>query len=198
MQPRVGLPSGLGLDVIALAAPQAFPGVPIWLWQVLFLIGLFLILWSIGQWAVVSFHWDAFFSPSTRLPIKELYILAQKSGWDFSPKSIELLDLCEGIRQAAADGIIPTWGRQDKNKVFPEMSRQLPLIAIPKEHWIDYELDPLSVEYSKENFNVIILNPYTRTTSHRDIHVGARAAKLWLRRGANQFKGLNAARDRSK
>lgn len=133
-------------------------------------------------------------APEPRTPILEIFGLAESVyDWDFtSNSSLEILDFIYGLRQAGADGAITFWGKTNRNS-YENLTRDELLIRIPKDHWVDYELDFSRARAEGDNFYFWTLNKRAlrdiKVGGFADVHVDRDAAVQWLRDTANRYKG---------
>jgi hypothetical protein len=130
-----------------------------------------------------------------RMPLLELRDLAVGQGWQFrGPHTLDGPDLLEGLRQTALDGRISVWGRPSRNE-FTDLNKTEPLVAIPPDHWRDFNIDWHSVIVGETNFDTRTENPRDSSTPiHRrgcfiDLHVDREIAVAWLKEEAPAYKG---------
>ena len=183
----IAAPIGLGITLMSTFAPDSIPPA----YHVYgFYLGLLLVVFGVagGGWQLWK-NRIAKAPEQPRIPIKEFINQAEKSGWNL--QTLEILDLGRAVRQAATDGILRLWGRQNINWVSSLRELQ-PLQEIPKEHWLKYELIMLDAMNAKQNAD-------TKTHSYDlgaggergafiDIHIDAKTAIPWLKRGAQEHK----------
>jgi len=131
-------------------------------------------------------------SAPSRINLKDFLSRAHVVGWDISGKTnAEIMDLLQGVRQAALDGTIRMWGRRNRNRA-EMLARREPLIEIDRNHWADYEIDTFSVMASQDNFGTASYNKRARSPrdgGFLDLHLDALAAEIWLNGSAAAYKG---------
>lgn len=130
---------------------------------------------------------------TARKPLLEFIADARRAGWDTSGKTnAHIMDLLDGLRQAALDGAVAMFGRPNRN-MFPQLTKNEPLNEISREHWKDYMVDVATVMGASDNFDTVTYN--LRAAGDRlvggfvDIHLGAASACAWLRDHAGEWRG---------
>jgi len=127
-----------------------------------------------------------------RIPVLMLRDAAGMHGWDFGDGSLEGQDLSDGLRQAAADGLVSVWGRP---RTGNSVASSAPLQIIDPAHWVDYRISDVPLSSTTDNslvFTYALRDP-PRRGGYVDIHVDRPQALKWLRTGALAFKGRNEA-----
>ena len=131
-------------------------------------------------------------SAPSRIELKYFIVRAGAAGWDISGQTnIQIMELLQGVRQAALDGVIRTWGRRNRNKA-EQLNRLEPLLEIERIHWAEYEIDVHSVITSEDNFGTTSSNKRAsdpRDGGFLDLHVESLKAELWLKGPAERYKG---------
>jgi len=124
-----------------------------------------------------------------RAPLKQIVARSGELGWDVTGKTnIEIMTLLSGFRQAALDGDVRMWGRQDRNSA-ESLKRKEPLVEIERSHWKDFEIDVRSVLSSAENLETRSYNIRAqRDAGFIDLHLDALAAELWLLGAGQKYK----------
>lgn len=127
-----------------------------------------------------------------RIPIREFWEEAPKYGWQFTQESLDILELCHGIKQACLDGEIEMWGRPDRN-LFPSLTRDELLVKIPPEHWKDYKINvgvfrnPAAVDLDYKSYSLRV--PEADRQGYADLHVAKGSALRWLKTSAAKYRG---------
>ena len=185
---------GVAVGVAGASAPLYLPGIPPWVWGIVFWAGIATIIGALvwGVWPhlkfiVVPLTWSA---RQERIPLITLRDLMAQKGWDFkTDTSLHILDFCDALRQGGLDGSIPFWGRPDRN-IFDDLTRHEPLHEILNNHWENFEIDPIGFHETNDNFDV---RTYCITESSQkgyvDIHTEKRLALRWLKQNESNFKG---------
>lgn len=146
----------------------------------------------LNRWLPVPYlSWG---SPLDRVPLIAIRDRAAANhGWDFlGEKSLHILEFVMGLRQAGLDGQVQFWGRPIKSGLsgFLNMVEHEPLEAILKEHWRDFQIEPMSLGMADKNIST---KSYTQKNDFdkgfADLHVSQRDALKWLRTTADSFKG---------
>ncbi|MBN9062353.1 MAG: hypothetical protein BGP06_05815 [Rhizobiales bacterium 65-9] len=126
---------------------------------------------------------------SQRMPLLEFVKRAGRSGWDVSGRSIEIMDLLQGLRKACAAGMVRTWGRPISPN--PELMRTELHRPIPDNHWRSFEFDVDTIVGRADNFETKSCN-LRQSDRHNggyiDIYVDQQAALDWLDAGATEFR----------
>lgn len=129
-----------------------------------------------------------------REPLLEFLRKAECEGWDISGKTnTHIVDLLEGLAQAALDGDISFWGRHNRNASRKLIERER-LVEIERAHWVEYVIDITSVINAPENLATRTSNWHAAGERHRggyvDLHLDGLKGVLWLRGpGMAQWKG---------
>ena len=185
---------GIAVGVVGASAPLYLPGTAPWIWGIVFWAGIATIIgavvWGVGSYlkfTVVPLTWSA---QQERIPLIMLRDLIAEKGWDFKTEtSLHILDFCDALRQGGLDGSIPFWGRRDQN-IFDYLTRNEPLHPIRTDHWENFEIDPISLHKTADNFDVrTYCLRETSQKGHVDIHTEKRLALRWLKQNERNFKG---------
>lgn len=125
---------------------------------------------------------------SHMIAVKEFLAAAEKRGWSFGSKSVDVNKLQVGLREAAANGRVQIYGR--KNTLVPSITRNEPRVAIPPELWKTHWLILLAVlpPMNGENFDTAAQAP-AQKPAYVDIHFGAEVLE-WLKRDAEQYRNV--------
>lgn len=188
---------------------------PPWLNLLLLFAGLFLIWWDLKRSRQLAL------SPATaqrsgsaishtnptfrigRIGVLDFAKRVEQAGWRiFGTHDLEGVDLLEGLRQAAIDGDIPFWGRQNRYSNRTLIDGE-PLTPISAEHWREYQFDWTSV--LKDSSNTDTHTYRMHSTENRtaggyvDVHLDGDAAAAWLQSpAAAAFKGRRARLERER
>lgn len=124
-----------------------------------------------------------------RISFVELRAIATEYGWDFADYSDQLLTFTYGIRQAAVDGKITVEGRKGCVRMPESMSGLYPLQPIPKEHLLDWWIDPPR----DKNWSVRTYQPGSGSGSddncYVDLHLNDETwVRAWLATDAEALK----------
>ena len=122
------------------------------------------------------------------VPLSELRELAVGAGWCADVQSATVGDndwwsFANRVRQAAVDGSIQFWGRRYLADFGKDLDTE-PLVEIPKEHFAEFQFDPLALAQA-DNYE-LFTNKIGDVPSawkgkiFRDIHVNADQARAWL------------------
>ncbi len=122
------------------------------------------------------------------ISVNEFLAAAEKHGWRFDSKSIDVNRLQIGLREAAANGRVKVYGRRSTS--VPSVTRNEPRVVIPAEIWKTHWLILLSVlpPMNGENFDTAAQVP-TEKPSYVDIHFGVEVLE-WLMREAEQYRHI--------
>lgn len=154
----------------------------------LLLSGLFFLIGMVG------FFWHFYKSKRsaevTRIPITELLDIANKKyRWDFAGKSMDPLDLQLGLRQAGVDGHITYWGREVPENCAETLIHHYPLVVLPSEHFKENHIWAVGA-FANIKTKTFHYGSSGVRVSCVDIHVDKGAAKKWLLRSANEYRGM--------
>ena len=115
-------------------------------------------------------------------------------GWDFGPHSDQLIDLANGLRQAAMDKALDVEGRYDCAYASEDMSFHFPLRPI--EDFVGWYIDPLSAD----NWNIRTQrfdDPHR--AYYRDLHINnEKKARRWLAGEGQKYKSPQRTVDAEK
>ena len=131
---------------------------------------------------------------SERISVLELFSLAEHQfAWDLNGEhSLDILDLIYGLRQAGSDGLIQFWGKINRNR-SDILTRNELLVAIPRDHWADYELDIWKARAERDNLYLWTINKRAVQNvidgGYADVHADRAATIKWLQTMANEYKG---------
>ena len=154
--------------------------------------GTAIVVFAQGQGWIHSLGMFNLLSRSKRMQLIELRDVAKNRGWAFSDdESLDILDFCYGLKQAAKDEVIMFWGKPDRN-MFEDLNRHEVLDDIDRSHWRDFDIDASVFRVATDNLNVRTYSPRQqncREGSFVDLHADRKMAMKWLRRNANSYKG---------
>lgn len=126
---------------------------------------------------------------SQRMPLLDFIRRAGRDGWDVSGRSIEVMDLTQGLRKACAAEAVRTWGRPISPN--PELMRTELHRPIPAGHWRAFEFDVDTIVGRADNFETKSCN-LRQSDRHNggyiDIYVDQQAALDWLDTEAQRLR----------
>lgn len=126
---------------------------------------------------------------SQRITLLDFIKRAGRQGWDVSGRSIEIMDLLQGLRQACLSEKVRTWGRPISP--HPELMRTELHRPIPSGHWRSFEFDIDTIVGHADNFETRSCNLKQSDRYNGgfiDIYVDQQAALDWLDADAAKFK----------
>jgi len=125
---------------------------------------------------------------SSRITIHDfLYTEAPKVGWkrNSPDENSDLMTLLVRLRQAASDGRVHIWGKQNRypasGKIFLEST---PLVAISSKYWEEHEIDAVTAIFNESNSDIYSQREFD-TESHKeeryyDLHLSKQGLTEWL------------------
>lgn len=126
---------------------------------------------------------------SQRITLLDFIKRAGRQGWDVSGRSIEVMDLLQGLRQACLSEKVRAWGRPISP--HPELMRTELHRPIPSAHWRSFEFDIDTIVGRGDNFETRSCN-LKQSDRHNggyiDIYVDQQAALDWLGADAANFR----------
>ena len=175
---RIALIIAVALAALGVGAYRLTASAPDWSTPLLYLLPAFLFVGVAGVLAR-----GLFFTTDTRTALVEFRQEAEKAGWRIRGSgNEEALDLLQGLRQAAGDEMINFSGRPVRSE-FELLNRHEILDRIPREHWRDYEIEPMNFINASDNFEVATYsmrqNPPSKG-SYRDLHANKSQILRWL------------------
>lgn len=126
---------------------------------------------------------------SQRMTVLDFVKRASRQGWDVSGRSIQIMDLMQGLRQACSAERIRTWGRPispHADQMRTELHR-----SIPAPHWKQFEFDIDTIVGRADNFETKSCNlkqSERHSGGYVDIYVDQQAALDWLDGDAEKLK----------
>lgn len=122
--------------------------------------------------------------------------------WSISGEhNLEAVDLMDGLRQAGLDATIRFWGRSNRYGNV-SLDRNEPLVAIPPEHWRDFQFDWGAAIKATDNSEVTTYNIHQFDNRSRhsyfDIHVHRGEAIAWMNSEGATFRGRRDAEERKR
>ena len=136
-----------------------------------------------------------------RVPLVEIIKQADARGWNFSSNGgLPALDFAHALRQAGRDKTLRFWGKPMQS--MQTLTRAEILEEISPDHWSDHKIDGVRLLRHSTSGQVVGFiedNMKTQTdtipqSSHHgcyaDIHVDKKAALRWLKKDANEHKGM--------
>ncbi len=135
------------------------------------------------------------FGSTRRMPMLEVIELAtSKFGWRINNKSLDILDLANGIRQAAIDGDIKLYGRLSKNCNFGTLLDHYPIVAIQSEHLKENDIDVITFQ-RRDNVSMRTYLPgQSGGECFYDLHLDRRQTLYWLRTTGLEWRGRSDRR----
>lgn len=126
---------------------------------------------------------------SQRMTLLDFIKRAARQGWDVSGRSIQIMDLMQGLRQACFAEAVRTWGRPispHADQMRTELHR-----PIPAPHWKQFEFDIDTIVGRADNFETKSCN-LKQSDRHGggfvDIYVDQQQALDWLDGDAEKLK----------
>lgn len=190
---KIALVIGVAAEAVGMGLPGYWPTAPEWVWGIFVWGGLAVIAGAIvlGVWPRLT-SMSVLFGQrrNSRVPMIEIRDAVAQRGWDFNTDtSLHILDLCEALRQGGLDREISFWGRPDRN-IFDSLTKSEPLNPISNNHWKDFEIDPINLHKTDDNFNVRTQNKVGPSEKgYVDVHTEKKAAMRWLKQNETDFKG---------
>jgi hypothetical protein len=133
-----------------------------------------------------------------RIPLADFIETAVGSfGWRINEASCDILDLGNGLRQAAVDREVTLYGRSGCRHMPPQYWDNYPLQPIPPEHLCSHWIDIASALHD-ENFETKKM--YAAgcddhgAVGYVDLWIDRKQALAWLRREGREWKGRTDAR----
>ncbi len=125
---------------------------------------------------------------SWMISVVEFLAAAEKHGWSFGPKSVDVNKLQVGLREAAVNGRVKVYGR--KYTSTPSITRNEPRVPIPAEIWKTNWMILLAVlpPMNGENFDTAAQEPMSKP-SYVDLHFGTEVLE-WLKNDAAQYRNV--------
>ena len=124
-----------------------------------------------------------------RMPLLEFIKRAGRQGWDVSGRSIEIMELMQGLRHACGVDQVRAWGRPIRADV--DVLRTELHQPIPSVHWRAFEFDIDTIIAKQDNFDTRSCN-LKQSQRHGggflDIYVDGQAALDWLEGDAEKLK----------
>jgi hypothetical protein len=127
-------------------------------------------------------------APTRRIPLTDLRAMAITVGWNGDAHAATVGDndwwsFCQRLRQAAADGDIPFFGRRYLYDFGKETDAE-PLIPIPHAHFGEFGFDVIDLAQA-DNYDIFTArlgeSPASlRGSIFRDLHVDEQQARVWL------------------
>ncbi len=135
------------------------------------------------------------FETKSRITMLEVIDVAKlKFAWKISDESCDILDLANGIRQAAIDGEVTLFGRRSKDCNFGSFIDYHPVVVVPMEHLRENDIDLISAP-RREN---VTMRTYRAgqcgTEFYCDLHLNRRQAFYWLRTTGREWRGRSDRR----
>jgi hypothetical protein len=129
------------------------------------------------------------FKSTERVPLLNLKKLALATGWRLDApvpqNNNDAYALLGKLRQAAVDNEIAFWGRfYDRDFAASDTT---PLVAIPAEHFLTYEFDPLRFASATNNFDTFTVKlgkspKELKGLVYRDIHTDRSKLERWIKK----------------
>jgi hypothetical protein len=133
-----------------------------------------------------------------RIPFADFIEIAVGSyGWRISDTSCDILDLGNGLRQAAVDGEVTLYGRSGCRHMPPQYWDNYPLQPVPPEHLCSHWIDIASALHD-ENFEtkkMYGLGPGDHgAAGYVDLWIDRKQGLGWLKGQGRAWKGRTDAR----
>jgi hypothetical protein len=133
-----------------------------------------------------------------RIPFADFIEAAVGSyGWQINDGSCDILDLGNGLRQAAVDRDVTLYGRSGCRHMPPQYWDNYPLQPIPPEHLCSHWIDIASALHD-ENFETKKMyaagSPDHGAVGYVDLWIDRKAGLAWLKRQGPEWKGRTDAR----
>jgi hypothetical protein len=126
-----------------------------------------------------------------------LEIAVGSFGWQINEGSCDVLDLGNGLRQAAVDGEVTLYGRADCRHMPPQYWDNYPLQPIPGEHLCSHWIDIASGLY-EESFETRKMYAAGSgdhgAVGYADLWIDRKQAMRWLKRQGRDWRGRTDAR----
>ena len=132
-----------------------------------------------------------------RIPLAEFVEIAARSyRWQFHYGSCDILDLANGLRQAAVDGDVIIYGRANCLHIPGQYWDNYPLQAIPVEHlcnhWIDITAAMRDENHETKTYAVGSTDP--SAAAYVDLWISRKEGRRWLKREGKSWRGRSDAR----
>jgi hypothetical protein len=132
-----------------------------------------------------------------RIPLVEFVEIAARSyRWQIHDGSCDILDLGNGLRQAAVDREVTLYGRGNCLHMPRDYWDNYPLQPIPVEHLCNYWLDIASAvrddNYETKTYAVSAADP--GAVVYADLWIDRKEGRSWLKRGGKEWRGRTDAR----
>jgi len=133
-----------------------------------------------------------------RIPFADFIVIAVGSfGWRINDASCDVLDLGNGLRQAAVDRDVTLYGRSGCRHMPPQYWDNYPLQPIPPEHLCSHWVDIASALHD-ENFETTKMyaagSAEHGTVGYVDLWIDRKQGLDWLKRQGREWKGRTDAR----
>ena len=129
-----------------------------------------------------------------RVPLIGFLGSAVEAGWDLSGNdNLIVMDMADGLRQAAIDGEVTFWGRQSISDA-DRLTKNHPLTVIPSAHFETFQLDVAPLVSRTDNFKTATFQMggtsyEAQRNRYVDLHLEAKPARSWLATTAEAWKG---------